>query len=235
MMLDIIFEDSEILVVRKPAGIESQSGKSLAMDMVSLIKNELVFRQRKFGKQGMREPYIGVIHRLDRPVSGVMVYAKTPAAAAELSRQVQQHKMQKRYYALLCDKPKECRGTLTDYLVHDKKNNRSYIVKKDKVDDAKAKKAILQYEMAEEDFFHGFDFIQQKELKHATYLVDIRLITGRHHQIRVQFANIGCPLWGDTKYNPEWIGKKGMTGIGLCAYELTFLHPKTKKEMTFHY
>ncbi len=234
MMLDIIFEDPYILVVRKPAGIESQSGKSLAMDMVSLIKNELVFRQKKEGKRKIKEPYVGVIHRLDRPVSGVIVYAKTPEAAADLSRQIQQHKMEKRYYALLCAMPVEPIGTLTDYLIQDKKNNRSYVTDQSK-DEKDAKKAVLQYEIVDLGTFHGFDLIRKVESNHPFYLADILLVTGRHHQIRVQFANAGCPLWGDTKYNPEWIGKKSSGQIGLCAYELTLEHPISKKKLTFHY
>lgn len=233
MMLDIIFEDDAILVVRKPSGIESQSGKSLSMDMVSLIKNELSFRQRKAGEK-LQEPYIGIIHRLDRPVSGVMVYAKTPLAAAELSRQVQTHQMGKKYYALLCQMPPQKEGVLTDYLIQDKKNNLSWVATKKEQSRKDAKKAILQYQMVENGSFHGFDFIAKEEWEQL-YLADITLITGRHHQIRVQFSHIGCPIWGDTKYNRDWNGKKGMGRIGLCAYQLTFFHPITKQKMTFYY
>lgn len=140
MMLDIVWEDEAILVVRKPSGIESQSGKSLSMDMVSLIKNELMFRQRKTGKK-LQEPYVGIIHRLDRPVSGVMVYAKTPFAAAQLSRQVQNHQMKKKYYALLCQTPAQKEGKLTDYLIQDKKNNMSRVATKEEEERKDAKKS----------------------------------------------------------------------------------------------
>lgn len=233
MMLDIIFEDAAILVVRKPSGIESQSGKSLSMDMVSLIKNELTFRQRKAGKK-LQEPYVGIIHRLDRPVSGVMVYAKTPFAAAELSRQVQTHQMKKKYYALLCQMPAQKEGVLTDYLIQDKKNNISLVAAENEQRRKDAKKAVLQYQIVENASFYGFDFIDRVE-REQLCLADVTLITGRHHQIRVQFSHIGCPIWGDTKYNPDWNGKKSMGQIGLCAYQLTFLHPITKQQMTVCY
>lgn len=229
MMLDIIFEDPHILVVRKQAGIESQGGKSLSMDMVSLIKNEMMFRQRKAGIK--KEPYVGVIHRLDRPVSGVMVYAKTQKAAAVLSRQVKLHMMQKRYYALLCAMPPQKQGILRDFLVHDKKTNKTYISKNT---DPAAKEAILQYQIVDRNKFQGFDFIRDTQ-EQSYYLADILLMTGRHHQIRVQFANIGCPLWGDVKYNPQWNYSQPSNQIALCAYELTFTHPITNKIMSFHY
>lgn len=233
MMLDIVWEDEAILVVRKPSGIESQSGKSLSMDMVSLIKNELMFRQRKAGKN-LQEPYVGIIHRLDRPVNGVMVYAKTPFAAAQLSRQVQNHQMKKKYYALLCQTPAQKEGKLTDYLIQDKKNNMSRVATKEEEGRKDAKKAVLQYRIIENTSFSAFDFINEAE-RESLCLVDITLITGRHHQIRVQFSHIGCPIWGDTKYNPDWNGKKNIGKIGLCAYELTFFHPITKQQMTVRY
>ena len=97
-----------------------------------------------------------------------------------------------------------------------------------------AKKAVLQYRIVENTSFSAFDFINEAE-RESLCLVDITLITGRHHQIRVQFSHIGCPIWGDAKYNPDWNEKKNIGKIGLCAYELTFFHPITKQQMTVRY
>lgn len=238
-MIDIIYEDDHIMVVRKPAGIESQSGKGFAMDMASMIKNELALRQRQkaagtYCVERIREPYVGVIHRLDRPVSGVMVYAKTKKAAAGLSAQVQKHEMKKRYYALVCGVLRQKKGTLTDYLVHDKRENKAIIVEDLKdFDFADAKQAVLHYEQKPLDSFCGFSRLMNRPDvdPSALSLVEIDLITGRHHQIRAQFAHIDCPILGDTKYNPDWQGRRGIGEIGLCAYRLEFIHPVTKKNM----
>lgn len=211
MGLNIIFEDEHVLVVKKDAGIPVQAGKMRIMDLQGLIKNELYKRNRAGG-----EPYLGLIHRLDQPVEGVMVFAKTTQAAAELSRQVTDGRMKKHYLALLCGKPSEKSGTLVDYLLKDGRTNTSSVVEKNVKD---AKRSELNYQVLKEG--------------DSTTLVEVELITGRHHQIRVQMANAGWPLYGDTKYNPRFQKVKEHVQTALCAYKLSFVHPKTKKPMEF--
>ena len=211
MGLNILFEDDHVLVVKKDAGIPVQAGKLRMMDLQGLIKNELYRRNRKGG-----EPYLGLIHRLDQPVEGVMVFAKTPFAAGALSEQVTDGRMKKHYLALLCGKPSEDSGKLVDYLVKDGHTNTSSVVKEQNKD---AKRAELNYQV-----------LKRYE---ETTLVEVELITGRHHQIRVQMANAGWPLYGDTKYNPQFQEVMEHVQTALCAYKLSFVHPKTKKVMEF--
>ena len=211
MGLNIIFEDEQILVVKKDAGIPVQAGKMRIMDLQGLIKNELYKRNRKGG-----EPYLGLIHRLDQPVEGVMVFAKTPFAAGALSEQVTDGRMKKHYLALLCGKPSEDSGKLVDYLLKDGRTNTSSVVG---VNTKDAKRSELNYKV-----------LRREEEK---TLVEVELLTGRHHQIRVQMANAGWPLYGDTKYNPAFQDTKEQVQTALCAYKLSFVHPKTKKVMEF--
>lgn len=215
MKLNILFEDEDILVVEKPAGIESQSGKTFEPDMVSEIKKHINIQSTKNG-----EPYVGVIHRLDKPVGGVMVYAKSQIAAEALSRQVSGHQMEKIYYAVVCGKPVENFCTYVDYLWKDGKNNCSKIVEKGI---KSAKPAELDYWFVDSKVLDG------KEVS----LLKIKLKTGRHHQIRVQMAGHGTPLWGDRKYNPEFQNHFTKGNVALFASGLTFIHPKTKKKMIF--
>lgn len=222
-MATILYEDQDILVVVKPAGQESQSGRKFSMDLLSEIKNELARREKCVN------PYVAVVHRLDRPVSGVMVYAKTKAAAAALSRQIQQGTMKKRYYALLTRPISPKDGVLEHMLVHDKMANCSHVANKGEVG---AKKAVLRYRTVDGSGFHGFDSMK----KDGTLpMVDIELLTGRHHQIRVQFAAMGCPLVGDRKYGQEEQGNVNSNCIALCAYQLSFRHPRTGKTVVFTY
>ena len=211
MGLNIIFEDEQILVVKKDAGIPVQAGRMGMMDLQGLIKRELYQRNKAGG-----EPYLGVIHRLDQPVEGVMVFAKTPFAAADLSRQVTDGRMRKHYLALLCGKPPKDSGTLADYLLKDGRTNTSSVVKKEVKG---AKRAELNYRVLK----YG----------ETTTLVEIELLTGRHHQIRVQMANAGWPLYGDTKYNSRFQENPEYIQTALCAYKLSFIHPKIKKPVEF--
>lgn len=211
MGLNILFEDAQILVVKKDAGIPVQAGKLRMMDLQGLIKRELYRRDRKGS-----EPYLGIVHRLDQPVEGILVFAKMPKAAAELSRQVTDGRMEKYYLALLCGKPEEKEGTLVDYLQKDGRTNTSRVVKKGEKD---AKRSELKYRVLEE--------------RGEETLAEIRLLTGRHHQIRVQMANAGWPLYGDVKYNPRFQNTKEPVQTALCAYRLSFFHPETGKNMSF--
>lgn len=231
-MIKILYEDDAILAAVKPAGLESQASRKLEPDMVSEIKNYLLrSRRRKERQAGQnlstkmstnsstqdQEPYVGVIHRLDKPVSGVMVYAKTKEAAAFLSKEVQEHRVTKIYHAVVCGKPVDNVGNFVDRLSMDRENNYSRIV--DNSEPA-GKTAELSYRV-----------IGENEEKGLT-LVEIHLKTGRHHQIRVQFAGHGLPLWGDTKYNPDAL-KRGEKGpLALAAVSLSFVHPVTKEPMT---
>ena len=221
MGLNIIFEDEHVLVVKKDAGIPVQAGKMRIMDLQGLVKNELYRRNPKAG-----EPYLGIVHRLDQPVEGVMVFAKTPLAAGSLSDQVTGGRMKKHYLALVCGKPSAENGTLVDYLLKDGRTNTSSVVEKGVKD---AKRSELRYRV-----------LETKEVPEnlplageIVTLVEVELLTGRHHQIRVQMANAGLPLYGDTKYNPQFQETCGYVQTALCAYKLSFVHPKTKKVMEF--
>ena len=201
--LNVLYEDNHIIVVVKPVNIPSQGDKTGDEDMLTIIKKYL---KEKYNKPG--NVYLGLIHRLDRPVGGVMVFAKTSKAASRLSEQVRDKKITKKYYAVVLGNLKS-EGTLKDKLLKDTKNN---IVKVDE----KGKDSILKYKLVS----------KYQDLN----LVDIELITGRSHQIRVQFSSRGNALYGDQKYN-----KNAIVGeqIALYAYELSFYHPITKEKMIF--
>ena len=183
--MHILYEDSHILVVWKPAGMESQESRGLGADMVSEIRKFIHSRS-----PGPEVPYVGVIHRLDRPVSGILVYARTKKAAASLSKQLAEQRMKKDYLAVLCGKPVDNVDKFVDYLLKDSRTNRSSIVDKGITG---AKRAALSYEILESRVVEPYG---------ALSLARITLETGRHHQIRVQMAGHGLPLWGDRKYHP---------------------------------
>ena len=169
------------------------------------------------------EPYVGVIHRLDKPVGGVMVYAKNQKAAAALSKQIQDGTLKKTYCAVICGQPVDNVGKYVDFLRKDEKNNYSQIVDKS-VDGSK--RAELSYEVLGTKQVDGQKFS----------LVKIQLMTGRHHQIRVQFAGHGFPLLGDAKYGSGLSGTlagRRREPLALWAMEVRFLHPATGEVMTF--
>lgn len=209
--VEVLYEDGQVLVVVKPVGVAAQSSGTLAQDMVSLIKNYLVAKKEKI--------YVGVVHRLDTPVGGIMVFAKTKEAAANLSQQVSERKIQKKYYALVCgqfdfsvDNFSKSRK-MVDYLVKDEKLNLSRIASPD---EKGAKKAELEYQV-----------LKTKEMDgEIVSLVEITLHTGRHHQIRVQMAGAGHPLVGDRKYNTN--SKIYARNITLASVYLGFYLPSKK-------
>ncbi|WP_418751788.1 RluA family pseudouridine synthase [Frisingicoccus sp.] len=215
----ILYEDAQLIVCVKPPGMPSQAERSSTMDLASWLKNYLALKQGN-GARG-KSPYIGVVHRLDRPVGGIMVYAKTPKAAAGLSRQFSEHRAEKDYLALLTGRLPEPSGTLVDHLEKDGRTNTSAVVAKG------GKKAGLDYRELEE--------------KDGLSLVEVRLHTGRHHQIRVQMAHAGAGIYGDMKYNGEGTKKRNeKEGIGsgnpeLCLFScrLTFKHPVSHQKMCF--
>lgn len=210
----ILFEDTEILVMRKPAGVAVQSAGFGAMDLESGIKNYLALKQP--GKM----PYLGIVHRLDQPVEGVLVFAKTPTAAKELSRQMTAGELGKYYYAVTEQEAKETQDILEDTLLKDGRKNLSQVVKKGTPG---SKLARLSYEVVEKAEDAGTS-------TGIRSLVRIKLDTGRHHQIRVQMSHAGMPLIGDRKYNSE---EKSGYPLALCSYQLELVHPKKKKKMTF--
>lgn len=223
MTFTILFEDRDILVCIKPEKTAVQNSKSGVPDMVSILKNYLHQNSTQKGA-----PYLGVIHRLDQPVAGILVFAKTPRAAKELSRQLQNGGFGKYYLALLTKKPDALEGTLTDYMVKDSRSNTSRICP---ASTPGAKKAVLHYEIIprteEFSFLSAFDT--------QLPLANIHLDTGRHHQIRVQMAHMGCPIAGDQKYGASSASEnsKSYKTLALWAYRLTFIHPFTKKQLDF--
>ena len=207
--LKILYEDNHIIVVEKIPNIPSQADKTGDIDMLTLIKDYI---KEKYNKPG--NVYLGLVHRLDRPVGGVMVFAKTSKAASRLSEEVRNKTFEKKYLAVVDGKIEKEKGSLEDYLYKDERNNMSKVVTPTKKN---AKLAKLDYEV-----------IVYDEVKKLT-LVKVNLHTGRHHQIRVQLSNFGHSIFGDQKYGTRGQGKQ----IALWAYELKIVHPITKEEMIF--
>ena len=207
--LKVIYEDNQIIVVEKKPNIPSQSDKTGDLDMLTIVKQYI---KEKYNKPG--NVYLGLVHRLDRPTGGIMVFARTSKSASRLSNSIREKKIKKTYLAVVDGILENKEGTLEDYLYKDQRNNVSKVVSKDKKN---AKLAKLDYK------------VLKVSEKNKLSSVEIKLHTGRHHQIRVQFANIGHSLFGDQKYGTRGKGKQ----IALWAYKLTLVHPVTKKEMTF--
>ena len=234
--LEIIYEDKDVLVIRKPAGVPVQSARVGAKDCESLLKNYLYRKNPKGGA-----PYLGLIHRLDQPVEGLVVFALNPKAAASLSKQSAGKEMQKTYLAVrynvdkypqaIPNEENPCGKTVdnvensvenwsecVDFLWKDGKNNRSEIVKEGR---SGAKKAVLHYRVLK--------CVDNLEM------LEIRLDTGRHHQIRVQMAGMGTPLVGDCKYGKveNYVDNVDNSFPALCAYRIKLCHPTTGKWMEF--
>lgn len=207
--IEKIYTDNEIIVCRKPAGMAVQTRQMGQMDLYSLLMNE---EAQDAGKQGMA-PYIGIVHRLDQPVEGVMVFARTKEAAAALNRQMQQQGFGKYYYAVVKGKMPAPEGVLRDVLKKDGRTNSSSVVSQGTEG---GKEAELCYETVAERQGHS--------------LLRIRLKTGRHHQIRVQLSHAGCPIMGDRKYGAALPGEPS---LALCSYRLEFTHPTEKTPMEF--
>lgn len=205
--INILYEDNHLIVVHKEPNIASCPDSSNDLDLFTQIKDYIKVKYHKPGNV-----YLGLIHRLDRPVEGIMVYAKTSKAAKRLSKQISNKEFIKTYYAVIEGIPKK-EDTFNDYLIKNEKNNTSYMTTKDK-----GKLATLNYELI--------------KAKDNLSLVKINLLTGRHHQIRVQFSSRNYPLYGDHKYNKHFINDS-KTDIALIAKELSFYHPITKELLHF--
>ena len=235
----ILYEDNDIIVCHKPAGIATQTARVGQADTVSEITNYLLRPEHGRGKGRLREdgrqqseggrrqdnvsqtiPYVGVVHRLDQPVEGILVFAGNKRAAAELSRQIAENCMEKYYYAVICGQERIDGGRLEDYLVKDNRTNISRIVPPEVKG---AKKAVLEYEILTP--------------KAEIALAKIRLYTGRHHQIRVQMSHAGMSLLGDYKYADAQMIRMSeqmrVKEVALCACQLSFQHPRTGKRMDF--
>ena len=207
--LKVIYEDNHIIVVQKPPNIPSQADKTEDEDMLTIIKKYI---KEKYDKPG--NVYLGLVHRLDRPVGGVMVFAKTSKAASRLSEQVRLKEFKKEYLAIVDGDVEIKQGVLEDYLLKNEKLNISRVVK---ASTKNAKYAKLEYEVMK----------YNKETNLS--LLKIKLYTGRHHQIRVQLANFGHSICGDQKYGTRGRGKQ----ISLWAYKLIIKHPITQEELVF--
>ena len=205
--INILYEDNHLLVVVKPANIPTCPDESKDIDLLTTLKKYI---KEKYNKPG--NVYLGLVHRLDRPVSGIMVFAKTSKAAERLTNQINSKKFNKTYYAIIEGIPKE-EDTFEDYLAKNEKNYTSYVT-----DEKNGKLAILKYNLI--------------KTKNNLSLVKINLLTGRHHQIRVQFASRNLPLYGDHKYNKKFINDNN-ENIALIAKELSFYHPTTNELLHF--
>jgi 23S rRNA pseudouridine1911/1915/1917 synthase len=200
----VLYEDNHLLVIEKPVNIPMQEDSSKDPDLLTLCKEYI---KEKYQKPG--NVYLGLVHRLDRPVGGVCVFARTSKAASRLSDQVREHRFHKEYLAVVEDNGLEDTGHFEDKLLKDSRTNTVRV-------DPRGKTAILDYEV-----------LRRKD---GLALVRVDLKTGRSHQIRVQFSSRNHPLWGDQRYN-----KKALPGqqIALWSYRLSFTHPTTGKELCF--
>lgn len=203
MKLNILYEDNHLIVCVKPVGILSQEDHTKDPDMLSILKEYL---KEKYNKPG--NVYLGMVMRLDRMTSGIMVFAKTSKAASRLSEQIRNGEVLKKYLAIINGKINNY-GTLKDYLIKDEKLVKSFVTTKEN-----GKLAVLDYKLL--------------NYNNDLSVVEVLLHTGRHHQIRVQFSNLGHPLYGDKLY-----GGKGNSHMHLHAYYLSFVHPVTKEPMRF--
>ena len=204
--LNILYEDNHIIVVEKIPNILSQSDITGDTDLLTIVKEYI---KEKYQKPG--NVYVGLVHRLDRTVGGIMVFAKTSKSAKRLNEQIKNHEFTKTYIAVLDGILENKKDTLINYLYKDEKNKISLVVDKDYKG---AKEAKLDYEV--------IGYYDNKTI------VKINLITGRYNQIRVQFKNIGYPLVGDQKY-----GNKSKENIKLFAYKLEIMHPTKKEKIEF--
>lgn len=208
--MEILYEDNHIIVVSKPQGIPSQPDESGDKDLLTMVKEYI---KEKYNKPG--EAFVGLVHRLDRPTGGAMVFAKTSKGAARLAEQMKAGEFDKTYFAVVCGHPRDAKGKIVSYLKKDEKTNMAMIVPQATTG---AKRAELDYETLE----------YNPETNHS--LLKVKLYSGRGHQIRVQLKSIKCPIFGDQKYGGEDMPK---FMLNLFAVELSFLHPISKQKLVF--
>lgn len=207
--IPVLFEDNHVLVVVKPPNVPSQEDITRDPDLLTILKSDI---KKRYNKPG--NVFLSLVHRLDRPVGGVMVLARTSKGASRLSEQIREGKFEKRYLCVVNSIPSPKKGRLEHFLEKDREKN---IVKTAVEKNKDAKKAVLEYETL--------------ETSANLSLVRVNLHTGRSHQIRVQLAEIGCPLYGDQKYGVE-TSKTGQQ-VALWSYEIAFAHPTGKHQLRF--
>ena len=207
--MQLLYEDNHLIIVNKAVGEIVQYDPSGDMPLEEQVR---AYIKEKYHKPG--QVYLGVVHRIDRPVSGVVLFARTGKALSRLNRMMQDRQIEKTYWAVVKDLPPDAQGTLTHYILRDTRNNRSYCYDTPR---GEAREAVMHYRLlASSDRYH---------------LLEIRLETGRHHQIRCQLAHIGCPIKGDLKYGAPRSNPDG--GICLHARTLRMVHPVRKEEIVF--
>ncbi len=205
--INILFEDNHIIAAVKPVNVLSQKDRTGDPDILTIIKQDIKLRYNKPGNV-----FLGLVHRLDRPVGGVMVFARTSKAASRISAEIREGRFLKTYLAAVRGAPPERRGRLEDRIVKNRDKNIVFTVPED---DERGRKAILEYSVIES--------------REGSSLVKIELLTGRPHQIRAQFSNIGCPLLGDRKYGNH----DNSDNIALWSYRIAFKHPVSDEEVEF--
>lgn len=214
MNTEILYEDADVLVCRKPAGFPTQTASLGKADMVSELKKYLADKYQE------KNPYLGIVHRLDQPVEGLLVFAKNKKAAAKMTNDLKQGLYNKNYYAVAFNQPLIEQGMLQDYILRDSHTQTAKIVTADVVG---AQKAVLHYRIV--------------TAVKGCVLYAIHIDTGRFHQIRVQMAHAGMPLLGDQKYADEatkiYAEHLGIKNVALCAFEIAFNQPKTGERLLF--
>ena len=206
--MEVVYEDNHIIIVNKQSGEIVQGDKTGDRPLSDIAKDYI---KEKYAKPGA--VFLGVVHRLDRPVSGLVVFARTSKALTRLNKMFAEGEVHKTYWAIVKNAPRESEGTLTNWLVRTEKQNKSYAYDQEKPN---AKKAILYYcTIAHSDNYS---------------LLEVNLMTGRHHQIRCQLAAMGCPIKGDLKYGAPRSNPDG--SISLMARRVAFIHPVSKEPVT---
>ena len=206
--MHVLYEDNHLLIVEKPVNMPVQSDSSGDLDLLTAAKNYI---KEKYQKPG--NVYLGLVHRLDRPVGGAIVFARTSKAASRLANQLRRHQIKRQYLAVVHGQVTSTNATLTDYLYKDRAKNQSYVVPSDH---PQAKLAKLSYHVLQQNADYA--------------LLQVELATGRSHQIRVQLAHQGHPLYGDQKYGAD-VNQVGQQ-IALWAHSLSLIHPTTKEAIS---
>ena len=205
--MQVVYEDNHIIIVNKESGEIVQGDKTGDIPLSETVK---AYIKEKYAKPGA--VFLGVVHRLDRPVSGLVVFARTSKALSRLNDMFRNGEVHKTYWAIVQQRPEHEEGTLENWLVRNEKQNKSYAYQREVPN---SKKAILKYKM-----------IGQSE---RYYLLEVNLLTGRHHQIRCQLAAMGCPIKGDLKYGAKRSNSDG--SISLLAHRVEFIHPVSKQHI----
>jgi len=203
--MEVVYEDNHIIIVNKQSGEIVQGDKTGDRPLSDIVKDYI---KEKYQKPGA--VFLGVVHRLDRPVSGLVVFARTSKALARLNKMFAEGEVHKTYWAIVKNVPRDSEGTLEHWLVRNEKQNKSYAYPQEKPN---AKKAILKYRI----IGHSDNYS----------LLEVNLMTGRHHQIRCQLAAMGCPIKGDLKYGAPKSNPDG--SISLMSHRVEFIHPVSKE------